>query len=146
MKNLFLAVVTAIAIFGMYSMVSYSTSEATTKSAEECVCDGCQGTGSCEENCSSMCEAGMSEFKKEPMKHSSGVSEVSSDISDDLCPVSGESLGKSPKTFSYLGKEYKFCCAGCVAEFRAEPMDYVKEEIKCPVEGRRGYERSKRYV
>src|SRR5690606_17524350 len=138
MKKILFAVVAAAAIFGFYTMVSYNTSEATTKSVSECVCDGCQGAGSCDESCSSTCEMGMSEFKKEPMKHSSGVSEVSgdvNDINDDTCPVSGEPLGENPKTVNYLGKEYKFCCPGCVAEFKEEPMDYIKEGINCPVEG-----------
>lgn len=141
MKNLFLAVITAIAVFGLYSTLSYNTSEAEVKSVEECVCDGCQGTGSCDENCSSTCEMGMSEFKKEPMKHSSGMQMPENTMeatNDDLCPVSGETIGASKITYNYLGTEYKFCCAGCVAEFRSEPMDYVKEEIKCPVEGGAG--------
>lgn len=135
MKKIFLAVVAAAAIFGLYTMMSYNTSEATTKSVSECVCDGCLGAGNCEESCSSTCDMGMSEFKKEPMKQGSGMSEVSDDINDDKCPVSGEVLGDNPKTVSYLGKEYKFCCPGCVAEFKEEPMNYIKEPLMCPVEG-----------
>lgn len=76
----------------------------------------------------------MTGFKKEPMKMSSGMSKEIA-ITEDKCPVSGEALGENPATFSYMGKEYKFCCKGCVAEFRQEPMDYVKETLICPVEG-----------
>ncbi len=54
-----------------------------------------------------------------------------------LCPVSGEVLGLEgePVKFTYLGKEYEFCCAGCVKKFKAEPMNYIKTELTCPVMG-----------
>ena len=54
-----------------------------------------------------------------------------------LCPVSGEPVdheGASVK-FTYLGKEYEFCCGGCLKKFKAEPMTYVKTELICPVMG-----------
>jgi YHS domain-containing protein len=54
-----------------------------------------------------------------------------------ICPVSGEPVdhdGTSVK-FTYLGKEYEFCCEGCVKKFKAEPMKYIKEELHCPVMG-----------
>ena len=55
-----------------------------------------------------------------------------------ICPVSGETIDGAegaPVTYTYLGKEYTFCCAGCVAKFKAEPMNYIKEELTCPVMG-----------
>jgi YHS domain-containing protein len=54
-----------------------------------------------------------------------------------VCVVTGEVLGEEgpPVYYTYLGKEYAFCCAGCVKKFKAEPMKYIKEEIKCPVMG-----------
>ena len=54
-----------------------------------------------------------------------------------VCPVSGEVLGQEgdPVKFTYLGKEYEFCCAGCVKKFKAEPMSYIKTELTCPVMG-----------
>lgn len=54
-----------------------------------------------------------------------------------LCPVSGEVLGLEgePVKLTYLGKEYEFCCAGCVKKFKAEPMTYIKTELTCPVMG-----------
>ena len=57
--------------------------------------------------------------------------------STKLCPVSGEVLGHEgePVKFTYLGKEYEFCCAGCVKKFKAEPMTYIKTELTCPVMG-----------
>ena len=54
-----------------------------------------------------------------------------------LCPVSGEPVnhdGESVK-YSYLGKEYEFCCEGCLKKFKAEPMSYIKTELTCPVMG-----------
>jgi len=54
-----------------------------------------------------------------------------------VCPVSGEVLGQEgdPVKFTYLGKEYEFCCAGCVKKFKTEPMKYIKTELTCPVMG-----------
>lgn len=52
------------------------------------------------------------------------------------CPVSGEAIGEGQGVkFSYYGKEYTFCCDGCVAKFKKEPMNYIKEEMTCPVMG-----------
>ena len=54
-----------------------------------------------------------------------------------VCVVTGEVLGEEgpPVYFTYLGKEYAFCCGGCVKKFKAEPMKYIKTELKCPVMG-----------
>jgi YHS domain-containing protein len=53
-----------------------------------------------------------------------------------VCPVSGETIeeGKG-KEFSYLGTKYTFCCEHCVGKFKAEPMNYIKTELTCPVMG-----------
>src|SRR5690606_27893801 len=147
MKKIFLSMAAMAAVVSIFAISNTMTFGNQESKVSECVCTGCAEMSDCAncdgcENCKAegcsgsgeCCEMQMSEFKKEPMKHSSGV--VSASINtDDTCPVSGESLGSNPKTFSYLGKEYKFCCPGCVAEFKAEPMDYVKEGIVCPTEG-----------
>lgn len=54
-----------------------------------------------------------------------------------VCVVTGEVLGEEgpPVYYTYLGKEYAFCCGGCVKKFKAEPLKYIKEELKCPVMG-----------
>lgn len=54
-----------------------------------------------------------------------------------VCLVTGEPLGEEgpPVYYKYLGKEYAFCCGGCVKKFKAEPLNYIKEELKCPVTG-----------
>lgn len=80
---------------------------------------------SCKSECSSKCES--------PSHHSSGTAVDTA----KLCPVSGEPVdqeGTSVK-FTYLGKEYEFCCEGCLKKFKAEPMKYIKEELPCPVMG-----------
>jgi YHS domain-containing protein len=52
------------------------------------------------------------------------------------CPVSGEAIGEGQGIkFGYYGKDYTFCCEGCVAKFKKEPMNYIKEELTCPVMG-----------
>lgn len=54
---------------------------------------------------------------------------------DDLkCVVSGEVIEGDGVKFSYLGKEYNFCCGGCVAGFKSEPIKYI-DGLKCPVMG-----------
>ncbi|MGB9695937.1 MAG: YHS domain-containing protein [Ignavibacteria bacterium] len=80
---------------------------------------------SCKSECSSKCGS--------TTHHSSGLAIDTV----KLCPVSGEPVdhdGTSVK-FIYLGKEYEFCCEGCVKKFKAEPMKYIKEELHCPVMG-----------
>lgn len=55
-----------------------------------------------------------------------------------VCMVSGEPMESGKGVgLKYLGTEYKFCCPGCVEEFKAEPMNYI-EKIQCSVEGGAG--------
>jgi len=60
---------------------------------------------------------------------------INSEASDIiLCPVSKEEFKKGKgKKVSYLGKEYEFCCGGCVAEFKAEPIGYSGGKAICPI-------------
>ncbi len=52
------------------------------------------------------------------------------------CPVSGEAIGEGQGVkFDYYSKTYTFCCEGCVAKFKKEPMNYIKDEMTCPVMG-----------
>lgn len=52
------------------------------------------------------------------------------------CPVSGEAIGEGQGVkFDYYGKTYTFCCEGCEGKFKKEPMNYIKEEMTCPVMG-----------
>lgn len=52
------------------------------------------------------------------------------------CPVSNEPIGDGGGVkFDYYGKTYTFCCEGCMAKFKKEPMDYIKTEMVCPVMG-----------
>lgn len=80
-----------------------------------------------------------SEMKSEDSKccekhgNAGGDSTVSTGMT---CPVSGEAIGEGQGVkFSYYGKEYTMCCEGCVAKFKKEPMNYIKEEMTCPVMG-----------
>lgn len=43
------------------------------------------------------------------------------------CPVSGEKLGAmgDPVIISYQGREVRFCCSNCEAEFKKDPAKYV---------------------
>ncbi len=52
------------------------------------------------------------------------------------CPVSNEAIGEGQGVkFDYYGKTYTFCCEGCEKKFKKEPMNYIKEELTCPVMG-----------
>lgn len=80
----------------------------------------------CSKNCSKECTSKTGD--------SQGI------VSDSVktCPVSGEKLDGSegePVKYTYLGKEYTFCCSGCVKKFKSEPIKYIKGELLCPVMG-----------
>lgn len=51
-----------------------------------------------------------------------------------ICVVSGETIedGKGTKLM-YLGKEYNFCCEGCVGEFKAASIKYTDGKAICPI-------------
>lgn len=52
------------------------------------------------------------------------------------CLVSGEAIGEGQGlTFNYYGKTYNFCCEGCIAKFKKEPLNFIKDELTCPVMG-----------
>ncbi len=44
------------------------------------------------------------------------------------CVVSGEKLGEmgDPYVWEYQGREIKFCCQGCVKDFKKDPAKYLK--------------------
>ncbi len=44
------------------------------------------------------------------------------------CVVSGEKLGEmgDPYVWEYQGRELKFCCKGCVKDFKKDPAKYLK--------------------
>jgi len=47
----------------------------------------------------------------------------------DHCPVSGEKLGSmgDPVSYSYQGRDIKFCCQGCVTSFEKDPETYLRK-------------------
>jgi YHS domain-containing protein len=100
-----------------------SKKECTDMSKKEC-------TDMSKKECTDKC-------KTECTKNKTGSSQGAVD-SVKICPVSGETIDGTegePVKFTYLGKEYTFCCAGCLKKFKAEPIAYIKEEVKCPVMG-----------
>jgi YHS domain-containing protein len=44
------------------------------------------------------------------------------------CPVSGKPIGSMGEgvTYTYNGKTYQLCCAGCIDLFKADPEKYIK--------------------
>ena len=45
------------------------------------------------------------------------------------CVVSGDKLGEmgDAYVFEYEGREIKFCCKGCVKDFKKDPAKYLKK-------------------
>jgi len=45
------------------------------------------------------------------------------------CIISGDKLGEMGKPFVYVheGREIKFCCKGCLKDFKKDPAKYVKK-------------------
>jgi YHS domain-containing protein len=45
------------------------------------------------------------------------------------CVVTGEKLGEmgDPFVYAYEGREIKFCCKGCLKDFKKEPAKYIKK-------------------
>ncbi|KXK04083.1 MAG: YHS domain protein [Chlorobi bacterium OLB4] len=123
---------TLIVIFAIFFVSSYSQSKDLT--ADCCDLNSEQSTIS-----SSFCDDkpncdGTSSTKKNSSCSDNGNTAGITD--DDLkCPVSGETISGEGFKYTYLGKEYTFCCKGCVSEFKTEPILYIKEELKCPVRG-----------
>ena len=48
------------------------------------------------------------------------------------CPVTGEAfkINKATPTYTYGGKEYKFCCPSCIDEFKKNPEKYANKSSK----------------
>jgi len=46
-----------------------------------------------------------------------------------VCIVTGEKLGEmgDPFVYEYEGREIKFCCKGCVKDFKKDPAKYIKK-------------------
>lgn len=47
----------------------------------------------------------------------------------NYCVVSGDKLGEMGKPFVYTNdnQEIKFCCKGCLKDFKKDPAKYVKK-------------------
>ncbi|MBI1390827.1 MAG: YHS domain-containing protein [bacterium] len=57
------------------------------------------------------------------------------------CPVSGETLGKmgEPAVLEYEGREIRFCCAGCVEKFKADPATYLSKIDQAMIEDQKPF-------
>lgn len=52
-------------------------------------------------------------------------------VGNKFCPVSGEKIDEaSYVTYEYKGKVYRFCCPGCIEEFKKEPEKYIEKMEK----------------
>jgi YHS domain-containing protein len=119
-----ISVIMFVSLFSSYSF-SKSPDDSTKQCSKTCEHkENCKGDKMHKDNT----ESGV---KSSPVDSVKNTAEL-------VCPVSGEKIDGAegnPVKFTYLGKEYTFCCEGCVKKFKAEPMNYIKEELKCPVMG-----------
>ena len=123
-KMLFFAVLTAV-----FFVVNFSFAQVSHK---ECDC-----SKKCEKECTSTQENMQNDCTKDCSTKTGNSQGIAADT-NKYCTITGELIDGSegePLTLSYLGKTYYFCCGGCVKKFKAEPITYIKEELKCPVMG-----------
>ncbi len=52
----------------------------------------------------------------------------------EVCIATGEELGSmgDPAVMVYNGQQIKFCCSGCVDDFKADPATHVAKLIPTP--------------
>ena len=62
--------------------------------------------------------------KSEPAVPPESEEVASAEIEQTICPVMGGAINKKVFT-EYEGKKVYFCCAGCIAKFKAEPEKYI---------------------
>ncbi len=62
--------------------------------------------------------------KSEPAAPPESEEVASAEIEQTICPVMKGAIKKSVFT-EYNGKKVYFCCAGCIAKFKAEPEKYI---------------------
>ena len=61
---------------------------------------------------------------------------VSSTQTTATCIVSGEPIAEGKAvTFRYMGNDFNFCCENCLAKFKKEPLNYINDQMLCPVMG-----------
>ena len=124
-KMLFLAVLTAMLFTVNFTVaqINQKESDCTKKCEKECTTtQNTQEKSDCMKSCTTK----------------TGDSQGNVSDTSKVCVVTGEKLDGAegePLKLTYLGKEYLFCCAGCVKKFKAEPLDYIKEELTCSVMG-----------
>lgn len=104
----------------------------------DCKCDNCTcATNCCGENGCKGCKDNKccTEGKCKDASCCKDSKTTGGVPNDELvCVVSGEKIEKGKEiVFSYLNKDYKFCCENCVKSFKTEPIKYVKETLNCPV-------------
>lgn len=67
-------------------------------------------------------------FAKAEVGNVEEKAEVSVEVGNTICPVSGEKVGSMGDVVKYEhnGKIYSLCCPGCIATFKKEPEKYSK--------------------
>lgn len=68
-------------------------------------------------------------FKKNPAVYVAKIAEAYKTAKPcplTVCPVMGDPLDKDSYSFVYEGREFKFCCDGCMDDFEKDPEKFVK--------------------
>lgn len=137
MKNLLFAAAIFAAVL-LFNTNSYSQSSCCKEGAACCTA----GSSCCADSKTSSsgdAQAEVSDSLKsdshDVKKETEVKTEVKTEVSEkSVCPVSGEEFKTGAgKKINYLGKQYEFCCGGCVEEFKAEPIGYTGGTATCPI-------------
>lgn len=69
-------------------------------------------------------------FASEALEHGESAKAIAGDpYYLTTCPVSGQKLGEmgKPVLYNHDGREIRFCCAGCVAQFKKDPQKFISK-------------------
>lgn len=108
----------------------------TASTAMACNCGKKSGTAqpaacscgaSCNENACT--DAPAIPFQVETNQEKKATEEITVDVGNKICPVSGKPIGSMGEgvMYTYAGKIYHLCCAGCIDKFKMEPEAYIKK-------------------
>ncbi len=74
-------------------------------------------------------QAEAAEFKRNPAGYLAKIAEAYKTAKPcpfKVCPVMGDPLDADAYSFVYEGREFKFCCDGCMDDFEKDPAKFVK--------------------
>jgi YHS domain-containing protein len=116
-----LKILSSLALMFIFAGISYSQ----------------ENKGCCENTSSACCTEKAECCTEHASTEKTGNAGGDSTTAGTVCFVSGEAIGEGQGLkFDYYGTTYNFCCEGCLAKFKKDPMDHIKAGgVNCPVMG-----------